>query len=508
MEKLALIEIGATTTKMFVVEVIGGCYHKIIDTYTKTIRFDEDIYANNTVSELKTKEGISALRFFNTLCERLGIENQYVYATSIFVKISNHKSFFEELSKQTGLSINTFNDDELCKVVYNSLLNTVDVNKGIIIYINARSTYIINFAKRNVFNMSILPFGANSLSYMFEKESEESPEVVTRKMINFIKEEIKKLNLDFSNQEVLSFIGGGDTFLTLSALCRKLNRYPLDMDNNYYVQTEDFNKVFSMLKEFGFDKTKKISGISTDRLDIVIAGCAIIQAFNESFDITNYNIASKSLAEGILSTKVLKEACAEIAKQDVLDVSLATYKYYYKLPDSNSDYVYNLMGSLFKQLSIIHKLERQDIKALKVATQLYDYGKRVNYINHSKYVKDVIINSNLYGISQRDLVVAAFAAQSQNLDNFSLSEWVKYKNIVAEEDIEVVRKIGALIGIASGLDAAKLGRIKKLDCDILGDIIIIKVFGEEGEDLTYEKNETTKYAQNFKKVYKKIFQII
>ena len=157
-------------------------------------------------------------------------------------------------------------------------------------------------------------------------------------------------------------------------------------------------------------------------------------------------------------------------------------------------------------MSIIHKLTRKHVKALKIASFLYDCGKRVELENHSKFSKDMIINQRILGANHKDIVMAAFACQCQNQENFQLSEWIKYKDIVDEEDLGAVRKIGMLIRLAQSLDANKQRKVYEVNCDLLGDIVIIKI--RVNGDASYELQEANRLTPMFKKIFNKTFQII
>ena len=47
---------------------------------------------------------------------------------------------------------------------------------------------------------------------------------------------------------------------------------------------------------------------------------------------------------------------------------------------------------------------------LKVAAMLHDCGMRVKYYNHQRHSWYMILNSTLYGVSHREIVLAAFTA--------------------------------------------------------------------------------------------------
>ena len=76
-----------------------------------------------------------------------------------------------------------------------------------------------------------------------------------------------------------------------------------------------------------------------------------------------------------------------------------------------------------------------------------------------------------------------------------MADWVKYKDILDEEDLVCARKIGGLIALAAALDSGKQNKIKEISCDLLGDIVIIKCKTEE--DASYEIFEANKFSNVF-----------
>ena len=184
------------------------------------------------------------------------------------------------------------------------------------------------------------------------------------------------------------------------------------------------------------------------------------------------------------------------------------YKLYEFNKEENSinEYVYQMALILFKQLKVMHKLPRFYVKPLRIASFMYDCGKLINYDNFEKYGFDVILNSGICGASHKELLVASFICLSQKLDNLSLNEWIRYKDILTDEDLDAVRKLGVILNLARALNASRKPIITDIVCDILGDSIIVKTV-VEGE-AEFEIMEGMKIASDYKKVFKKSLQII
>ena len=186
--------------------------------------------------------------------------------------------------------------------------------------------------------------------------------------------------------------------------------------------------------------------------------------------------------------------------------SLQNMNAFFKVPNSNNEQVYELAINVFKQLKVIHKLPRAYIKPLRIAAYMYDCGKRISNDNYIKNAFSIILNSKIKGVSHKDLLLAAFACTFQDLNNFNLSDWVKYSSIVTEDDLEAIKKIGVIVKLSVALDSSKNSVIEDLSCDILGDSIIMKTI--VSKDATFEIKEAMKVNSSFKKVFTKFIEVI
>ena len=137
---------------------------------------------------------------------------------------------------------------------------------------------------------------------------------------------------------------------------------------------------------------------------------------------------------------------------------------------------------------------------------MYDCGKFIDFKNYEKHGFYAIMNANIAGASQKDILLAGFICQCQNLDNFNLPEILKYKEILDDEDVDAVRKLGVLVKLSVCLNFSRKGTIQDVICDILGDSIIMKTVVNGDPQL--EIMQSMKLTDDFKKTFKKNLQII
>jgi exopolyphosphatase/guanosine-5'-triphosphate,3'-diphosphate pyrophosphatase len=141
------------------------------------------------------------------------------------------------------------------------------------------------------------------------------------------------------------------------------------------------------------------------------------------------------------------------------------------------------------------------VKVLRIAALLHDAGSRVKFYDRYRHSLYFILNSNLYGVSHRDLVLAAFVAQGTRREEFSMTEWAKFKDLLREEDLVAVMRLGVILRIAESLDRTNMGLVKTLNCDVLGDSVIMKteVEGDASLEIKDAMNAGTEFARAFRK---------
>lgn len=503
MEKVALIELGNDALRLTLLNTKEGGYFDVVDELEEQIKVGKDIQANGVLKPTTISECIGILKMFRKLCDRRGVTKIVCVATSLVREAKNQNSFLDEVYNSCGFTMNLLSVEEELRATYSGVVNTVDIPKGIIVEILNHSTNIIQYNRRAIVNQVCLPFGAVSLADEFEKIEKISEKC--EKVENFVEKQLKKVDFLSNVDPEIQFVGSGAMFRSIGYLSRKTSRYSLDIENNYVLSAESFHAVNNFVKTLDVDKTKKLKGVSSQRADVVLCGLAIAKSIFEHINIQSMSISAYGKKEGLIYNNIVPEI-NDKPLSDMMGFSIENIRAFRDQEMTNASQVYALSIMLFKQLKVIHKLHRFYVKPLKIAASLYDCGKRVKFENSEKNSFEVILNSNLNGVSQREILVAAFASICQNLDNFNLSDWVKYKDVVTEEDLDAVRKLGIIIKLAVALDKTKSSTVKDISCDILGDSVIMKTVVEG--DATFEISEGMKVGSDFKKVFKKYLEVI
>ena len=103
--------------------------------------------------------------------------------------------------------------------------------------------------------------------------------------------------------------------------------------------------------------------------------------------------------------------------------------------------------------------------------------------------------------------MAAFVTEMFNKDEINMNDWVKYRELLTEEDVEAGKKLAVILKLAVALDKSRNNVITEINCDVLGDSVIMKT-ETNGADSMLEIKEAVGASADFRRVFKKNLEIL
>ncbi|MDR1093974.1 MAG: Ppx/GppA family phosphatase [Clostridiales bacterium] len=504
MEKIAVIDLGSNSARLVLANMLEGGYFVVFDELKETVRLGQDMEREGFLKPSRIAQAVKTLKMFKKLIDINNVDKVIAVATSAVRRAKNQKSFLEEVYSTCGFKIKVLTPEEEASYIYQGVINSFDIPKGLIVEISGGTTQLIYYNRRNILAFENLPFGAITLTALYNDPSF-TPEEQAEKIEEFYIDQFRRIPWLAEVEAELPLIGVGGSFRNLGKISRRMIKYPLEMAHNYFVPRENFTEIYDTLRVLGPEKRMKIKGLSAGRADIFISMLSCVSALLKLTPYKGVTISGSGLREGLMLNHAVP-TIAEKPLSDVLGHSLNTLVRHFDIKAEHADHVYDLSIQLYKQLRVLHKLPRQYIKVLRVAAVLHDSGMRLKFYDHQKHSRYIILNSNLYGISHRDLILAAFVADAHRKDDFDRAAWAQYKDVVREDDYAAVRKLGVILKIAESLDRSESGGIKSINCDVLGDSVIMKT--EVEGDCNLEIMNALGASVDFYRAYGKNLEIL
>ena len=505
MKRLGLVELNSTEVKILIVEELENQSYITLLKNESKIRIANDLVADELIKQQSIFNVISVLKTYKALMNSYKVNEVFALATNEYANAKNQRSFFEEIYSLTNFKFKILSQEEELSNLYMAFINSLDCPKGLILNINGTESHVFAYNRRNSLNSESYKVGSVSYATKYV-EKFATPAESMEAMVKDFAGEIASVDWFGTLDEETQVVGTGDVFLSIAKLSKKLKKYPFARDHAYQFTKEDLDQVYDFVKTLDIDKSKKLKGISSQSADVLASGVSMVKAFAEKCGFTRFIVSTYGIAEGYLLGKV-NPLTLEKPISDVLGASLETQNLYYNNAGlKNTSNVYELSLILFKQLKVLHKLPRNFVKVLRIASYMHDCGKRDSPVNFEKKGLNVVLDCDVLGVAHHEQVLAAFVVASQNLHEFSMVDWVKYSSMVSETDLEGVRKLAVIVKLATMLDCFGLGKIKDISCDILGDSVIMKTIVEEPADM--EIAAGLKVCGDFVKAFKKHLEIL
>ncbi|MBQ2713049.1 MAG: Ppx/GppA family phosphatase [Clostridia bacterium] len=505
MEKIAIIDLGSNNARLVLVNILEGGSFVVFDELKESVRLGQDMERDGFLKPARVVQTIKTLKMFRKLCDAYKVDKIIAVGTAAVRRAKNQKGFLEEVYATCGFKIRVLSAEEEARLIYHGVINSMDIPKGLIFEIGGGSTKLVYYNRRNVLAYETLPFGAITLTDLFGSDGLR-PEVQAQHIEEFFTEQLERIPWLKEVDPDVRLIGVGGSFRNVGKISRKVRKYPLEMCHNYVMTADEFTSIYDMIKVLDLDKKKKIKGLSSGRADILPCAMALIRSFLSYMSYDQLTISGSGLREGIMYNYAVPST-VEKPISDVLGHSLNTLVRYFDANIPHVEHVSNLATQLFKQLRVLHKFPRQYLKVLRVASMLHDSGMRMKFYGKHKHAGYIILNANLSGISHRDIVLSAFVATvAQKNDDTNYNEWLKYRDLISENDFDAVKKLGCILRIAESLDRSMGSLVVGLNCDVLGDSVIMKT--EVEGDASLEIKDALSAGPEFRRSFGKNLEIL
>lgn len=498
MERVGLIDLGSNTARLVIYDVLDGGYFVVSEEYHEAVRLGET-EADGSLKQTRIMQAINTLKLFKMLCSIKKVDKVLAVATAAVRRASNQKTFLSDVFNETGIRVTVVSEEEEANYVYQGVINSLEIPRGLIMEIGGGSTKLVYYNRRTILHTKIFEFGAVTLTNMF-MSAEKTPEQFSDDIVNYVKAQLEQVDWFKEIDPDTQLIGVGGSCRNLARIIKKVKKYPLDMVHNFNMQVEDFNYVYNMIRTLDLDKKRRIKGLSSGRADVFPAALAFIKAFVDHMGFDKIVSSGSGLREGVMFNYAVPQT-VEKPISDVLGYSLRCFAMHMGVNIAHAEQTFNLCVQLFKQLRVLHKFPRAYVKVLRVAAMLHDIGKTFKFYNNPKHTAYMILNSNLYGISHKDLILAAYVTDVNDKEELNISDWAKYNGILSQEDVEAVKKLSVILRLAIALDTSMRNAVTEISCDVLGDSVIMKT--ELSGDAVLEMKAATGLVLDFKKVFRK-----
>lgn len=306
----AAIDLGTNSCRLVIASPTPSSF-RIVETFSKVTRLGEGIINDNELSRPAIRRTISALKVCAGVLEEYAPIYRFRFvATAACRRAKNCQEFISAVKKETGLNIEIISSKEearLAVVGCIPLLNR-NIKRALIFDIGGGSTEIslariTNTGKTFIEGYVSLPYGVVTVSEAFPGNdmTDLAYDTIIERTQDILKDFEERFHImeAIRNQEI-QVIGTSGTVTVLGAVHLNLSRYNRSAVDGLSISSTDLEKTIFKIKRMGQEGRSKHPCIGSQKSDLTMAGCAIIEALLKYWPMSELTVADRGIREGIL----------------------------------------------------------------------------------------------------------------------------------------------------------------------------------------------------------------
>ncbi len=496
MQRIAIIDIGSNSARLVISHIYKNGAYNMVYNQKEALRLSQKVDRKNMLTEAAFASTIETMKSFAYMCKIYRVDKTIAVATAAIRNAYNGADLVSRVMEETGIQLHIISGNTEAYISYLGVINTLDVRDGIIFDLGGGSTELILFQDRQIVESVSLPLGAVNTTGMFNTRNVMPPNVYSD-LSFFITSNLDRY--PWLKQQGLPLIGVGGTARTVAKMIQRSKKYPATKIHNYSMTAQTFRAHFNKLRDTNLEQRKKISGLSSERSDIILAGCSIISCL---FDVCNSKkliVSGCGLREGLFFDYYCKAHNLPLVADNILQRSRENILKLYTPDTSHSKHITALALNMFDSWPKLHGLNKGYRKLLETAALLHDIGITINFYSHARHSAYMIQNAQLFGLSHKEQVITAAIAGWHNGVSKNYFKDKFYKDMLDDEDWVSINKLALLLALAESLDYSQTNLINNIHPYLDNRGAIIKIFADEIPSI--EMHQIKGHQNWFRKIF-------
>lgn len=307
----AAIDLGTNNCRLLVARPTSRGF-RVVDAFSRIVRLGEGLTTSGRLCEAAMVRATAALDICASKMNMRGVTRARIIATEACRAADNGEEFCAQVQQRTGLVLEVVDRRTEAGLAAAGCAPLVDPHsEGAVLFdIGGGSTEVVWLGRRGagddgpprarVRSWVSLPVGVVSLSERYGGERV-SPDVF-RRMVREVRGMLEGVRETWGVRRCdrIHLLGTSGTVTTVAGIHLGLERYDRMRVDGAWLHTDDVEGVVDRLMDMSFDERVSNPCIGAQRADLVLAGCAIMEAIRAVFPAERLRVADRGLREGML----------------------------------------------------------------------------------------------------------------------------------------------------------------------------------------------------------------
>jgi len=307
----AALDLGTNNCRLLIARPTGDGF-RVVDAFSRIIRLGEGVAASRRISEAAIARAVEALLVCRDKMRARGVKRARLIATEACRAAENGEAFRACVAEQAGLELEIVDSATEARLAAAGCTELFDpAASGVILFdIGGGSSEVVRLGRSNggvrrgpprpeIIGWASLPVGVVTLAERY------GGTVVPREIYDAMVEEVAVFVEKFAaahrnGLDGFHMLGTSGTVTTIAGVFLKLRRYDRRRVDGCWLSADQISRVVAELMAMSFDERAANPCIGAERADLVLAGCAILDAIRRFFPCERLRVADRGLREGML----------------------------------------------------------------------------------------------------------------------------------------------------------------------------------------------------------------
>ena len=441
---IAVCDLGSNSFRLVVFTAGDGWWRRTDEIY-EAVRIGAGLAETGELSSAGIERGLATTEVFAHFCEATGIKEIDAVATSAIRDARNADAFLE----RAALPVRVLSKEEEAHYGYLAAVNSTTLADGAVLDLGGGSMQLVSVASRHPREKASWPLGAVRMTEQFGL----GEGTASKKQLRALREHVAAALEDAPWLERTGrMVGIGGTVRNLGAAIQRLEGVPEFGVQGFVIARDDLDALVARLADMTPAERGKVPGIKPSRGDLILAGAAVIQTVLDVAGLDAIEVTEAGLREGVFFANHLDGDPALF--DDVRRASVLNLAHQYRVDPAHTEHVARLALGLFDQLADagLHAGDARERELLWAASMLHDIGVTVDYDDHHKHSRYLILNSGLPGFTQREV---ALIGQAVRFHRKGLPSMGPFEPLARKGDDELLDRCALLLRLAEDLERSR-----------------------------------------------------
>jgi exopolyphosphatase / guanosine-5'-triphosphate,3'-diphosphate pyrophosphatase len=309
----AAIDLGTNNCRLLIARPHDESF-VVIDAFSRVVRLGEGLAQTGELSQQAMDRAVGALRICADKLRKRNVHLARSVATEACRRATNGAQFIARVREETGIVLDIISAEEEARLAVLGCHILLEDGRGpaVIFDIGGGSTELVLIEQGGadaspiprILDWQSVPWGVVSLSETVGDEGQTEAERLSRyaEMKQLVADSFSPFaeRLEARHAPDLRLLGTSGTVTTLASLHLELPQYDRRAVDGLIVPSDAMRSISARLSAMGPADRRQLACIGNERADLVVAGCAILEAILDIWPATRLGVADRGIREGIL----------------------------------------------------------------------------------------------------------------------------------------------------------------------------------------------------------------